>query len=403
MARVITPALLLLVGGLFGWWSRGLQQAVVATDAPQRPSQVVAQGDRSASIGQPQWERPLQSASPPPEATDPRRLLRQFLEQQDFPRAVALYEQVMQVDEELGGQLRQDVHNYLQACLEQCATGVFVELAAAWLGSYYEDVPVLLMLAEYQRRQGYPEEAATVLQLAMTYAYQPAQRDPVNAALRQLVTATDDDLSQQQRWIELAGFYELLDSIALSQPHYVLRQAMLYRMLGEPERARSLLLGLQSSDDGLDTQWTQAVASQLAATRPEPEATVAPLYSVPVEQRGDHYLVKATVNGRKQVSLMIDTGASVTSISRESFDSLRLASFDYQGSRLFNTANGLAQAEVYRAASLSLGRTRMNGIDVAVLDFDAPPGTDGLLGMNVLRNFRFEIDQDRSLLLLRPR
>ena len=376
-----------MICGLFGWWLRGSQPAVVAIDAPQRPSQVAAHGDRSPQVGQPQWGSPFQSAPPPPEPTDPLRLLRQLLEAQDFPRAVALYEQVMQVDGELGGQLRQEIHSYLQACLEQCAAGVFVDLAEAWLGSYYEDVPVLLMLAQYQRRQGYPEEAATVLQLAMTYAYQPAQRDPVKAALRQLVTATDDDLSQQQRWIELVGFYELLDSIALSEPHYVLRQATLYRMLGEPGRARSLLLGLQASDDRLDPQWTQAVEVQLAAASPEPESPVAPLHSVPVVQHGDHYLVTAAVNGREQVCLMIDTGASVTSLSRESFETLGLANFDYQGSRLFNTANGLAQGEVYRAASLSLGRARMNDIDVAVLDFDAPPGADGLLGMNVLRNF----------------
>ena len=40
---------------------------------------------------------------------------------------------------------------------------------------------------------------------------------------------------------------------------------------------------------------------------------------------------------------------------------------------------------------------------IAVLDFESGNGVDGLLGMNVLRNYRFEIDQDRDLLRMSPR
>jgi hypothetical protein len=36
-------------------------------------------------------------------------------------------------------------------------------------------------------------------------------------------------------------------------------------------------------------------------------------------------------------------------------------------------------------------------------DFEPSDGLDGLLGMNVLRNYRFEIDQDKEFLYLSPR
>ena len=102
-------------------------------------------------------------------------------------------------------------------------------------------------------------------------------------------------------------------------------------------------------------------------------------------------------------SAIIDTGASVTSLTRTSFASLNSNYFEYQDSRLFNTANGMTQGEVYEAASITLGNTRIDGVDVAVLDFATTGGVDGLLGMNVLRNYRFEIDQEKALLYLQPR
>jgi predicted aspartyl protease len=101
---------------------------------------------------------------------------------------------------------------------------------------------------------------------------------------------------------------------------------------------------------------------------------------------------------------MIDTGASITSLSQERFDVLsRDSHFEYLGWRLFNTAGGPARGTVYRASSLQLGAQALREVDIAVLDFQQGPGIDGLLGMNVLRHFHFEIDQDRDLLHLQQR
>ena len=42
----------------------------------------------------------------------------------------------------------------------------------------------------------------------------------------------------------------------------------------------------------------------------------------------------------------------------------------------------------------------MNNTQIAVLEFDMNQGVDGLLGMNVLGQFRFQIDQENTQLLL---
>jgi clan AA aspartic protease (TIGR02281 family) len=325
-----------------------------------------------------------------------------LLAQQQFDEAIGLYERALARDEGLQALLKPALLNYLSACLGQCPGGAFISLADSWLATYYDDIPVLLLLAEFQRQQGYPDEAAQVLQMARTYAYQPGQRERVTREVRRLVQTTDEDLSQQQRWIELLGFYELVETLELSEPEFQFRQATIYRLVGDPERSRSLLLALQANNER-DPRREREIELELAQLTPAAGATAAPVNSIPLTRRGDHYLLSTVLNNDQQVTLIIDTGASITSLTQASFAKLDSNQFEYQGSRLFNTANGMTQGEVYKALSMTLGDTRIDGIDVAVLDFATTGGVDGLLGMNVLRNYRFEIDQEKALLYLQAR
>ena len=375
-------------------------------DLPEQmasPIKPMAQPASRGSYGLPSERRNTSPISPELDTADTVQRFHQLLNQQDFDHAITFYEENVSLNDAHQGPLRRTLEEYLQSCLYQCGDGTFITLVNAWLAAYYDDIPVLLMLAEYQQDHGFPGEAAKVLQMARTYAYQPNQSELVTSALRQLVNASDDALSQQEEWAELLGFYELLEAIALSEPIYRLRQAMIYRVLGEPSRARALLLALQANDNSLDPQLTKTVALQLAETTAVPQVPAVPPNAVPLIRQGAHYLIETTLNNRQQVTLMIDTGASITSLTRASFDGMNSTDFAYSGSHLFNTANGLTQGEVYNAASIALGGSRLDGIEVAVLDFEPPRGVDGLLGMNVLRNYRFQIDQEKALLYLQPR
>ena len=407
MIRLLYGSVGLLAGIALGWWLRAELSPATQVMSPVHEA------------GSPSIQTPLarqrvdesyatnDSAQYRGFATDnvrkpfSARGFRQLLDQQEYDQAIVYYQQALDSGEVSQVSLKPVLEEYLHACLQQCREGAFVTLVDAWLDSYYEDIPVLLLLAKYQQQQGFAEEAVKVLHMAMTYAYQPSQRELVSGALRRLAKSTDDDLSRQQRWIELLGFYELLEAVELTEPAFLFRQAMLYRLLGEPERSRRMLVALQASDDGLDPQRTQAVNLQLAEMSAEPEPVAA--NSVPVVRRGDHFLIETTLGDREQVMLVIDTGASITSLSRASFDGLASAGLERTGSRLFNTANGITKGEVYRAASVALGSNRIEGVDIAVLDYEPADGVDGLLGMNVLRNYRFEIDQENALLYLRPR
>jgi clan AA aspartic protease (TIGR02281 family) len=270
------------------------------------------------------------------------------------------------------------------------------------LSRYYDDIDVLMMLAEHQRRQGYPEEAARTFQYAFTYAYQPAQLEKVTALFQALVAKTDTAFSQQQQWVELLGFYQLLESIDLSQPGYRLQQAEAYLELGDVASARDLLTPLMA-----DVQWSGKASDLLVmaeALTGEASGQSTANDSIPLLRRGNHYLIKAGLNNAPEVTLMIDTGASITSLSQSSFERLsQYSTFHYLGTRLFNTANGITQGAIYQADQLSLGRHVLRDVKLAVLDFQQDQAIDGLLGMNVLQHFRFEIDQDQQVIHLQER
>ena len=123
--------------------------------------------------------------------------------------------------------------------------------------------------------------------------------------------------------------------------------------------------------------------------------------AIALQKVGNQYAVNLDNARRESVNLLIDTGASMTAVSRESFATLN-ANGDavQQDNRIFRTASGLVQATVYSVPELVLGPYRLENTQIAVIDFGSERGVDGLLGMNILGQFRFQIDQDSSQLLL---
>lgn len=121
--------------------------------------------------------------------------------------------------------------------------------------------------------------------------------------------------------------------------------------------------------------------------------------------RGGHYEVSGAV-GEVPVRFLVDTGASVTAVSRELGQRIGLREcpaigFDLSAghepgccrSQSFNTANGRIEGCVGRVPSLRFGPFELRNASVAVM-----PGLDGkaLLGMNVLKHFSL-VQQGRRL------
>ncbi|MGY0622683.1 MAG: TIGR02281 family clan AA aspartic protease, partial [Paraglaciecola chathamensis] len=59
------------------------------------------------------------------------------------------------------------------------------------------------------------------------------------------------------------------------------------------------------------------------------------------------------------------------------------------------------RSPMYQFASLEIAQAKVRNINVMVLPLDELGHSDGLLGMNFLREFDFRIDQNKALLHLR--
>jgi clan AA aspartic protease (TIGR02281 family) len=402
MKRLVISAFLVFAGVVAGWWLRDLayERTPFLADAPVAPSDVPiaisAPARQSATAINP-FAVPESRVSPEAES------FAELLESREYGQSIVYYETAVQLGEANRALLKPELVDYLRTHVHGCDDGVFIDLVELWLEAYYADIEVLLLLADNQRFCGSPGEAARTLQMANTYAVNPGELENLAAAVAGLVGATDKQLSRQQRWIELLGFYEFLETIDLATNTSQLRRASLYEQIGETQHSRELLLELRKNDDRMDAEWTAALNLQLADSAQQPFADDLPQHEIPLTRRGNHYLVSAAINGLGQLALIIDTGASITTLSKERFRQIEHSGFRYLGTQLFNTPNGMTQGEIYHADSIQLGEIEIPDLEIAVLDFELSGGLDGLLGMNVLRNYRFEIDQDKELLYMSPR
>lgn len=117
---------------------------------------------------------------------------------------------------------------------------------------------------------------------------------------------------------------------------------------------------------------------------------------------GNTVLVPVTLGYRgrtAQALLVLDTGASVTTINREVAAQLGM---ELQGTKkgLVQVAGGgLVEANRVRLGTLTVGHHTRNDMDVAVMAQEGPGmKLDGLLGMDFLRGHRYHVDFRTSTL-----
>jgi predicted aspartyl protease len=115
-------------------------------------------------------------------------------------------------------------------------------------------------------------------------------------------------------------------------------------------------------------------------------------------------LVEASINERGPYKLVIDTGASMTMISRRTARNARVARRAAPGAYAL-TAGGRSEVEIGRVEDLRVGSVRVRDVDVgimtlAVISKAVGVRVDGVLGYNALNTFRLTIDYPGGYMLL---
>ncbi len=136
------------------------------------------------------------------------------------------------------------------------------------------------------------------------------------------------------------------------------------------------------------------------------EVDISRALSVPFAEEGTAILMDVTIQGPKaELSLpyLFDTGASYTTISSKTAGTLGIVVPEDAPTLTFNTASGPRESRMVHLPSLQLGQVQIPGLLVSVCDACVNERTEGLLGLNVMREFFVQMDYKNQRMQLLPR
>lgn len=267
-----------------------------------------------------------------------------------------------------------------------------IRLVTIYLELYYRDVDALLLLGQaYRKQEDYPA-AVSALQDAYTYSHLPSKQEQIQRTLDQSINMYRQRLAGRG---DVEKLVELFRALTAGQPDhtpYFLGLANAYIASGDHDQALATLRYIEH--DATVGSRARVLIEEIEDQLHQPEIVV------PLRPVGNSYLVKATLNERRRVTLMLDTGASISVIKPTVLASLGGTTGNNARVIQLNTANGMVTAPLVQLESLTVGKQSIQGITVAVIDLTGLSDIDGLLGMDYLGRFRFTVDRDQDALIL---
>jgi len=272
------------------------------------------------------------------------------------------------------------------------------QLLRAYLETEYDDVDALVLMASLLQSQGNYLAAIDSLYKARSYAHQIDKIEQTNQSIRSLVTAYGERLTKRSDQLALLELYGRLTEL---EPEYALNYiglAEAHIALGNNEDAlRALSLA------NLDPQMSRRAGELLNRINQAPPLDIDNTSAVSLRRSGDQFMVEASLNNSIEVTLLLDTGASLSIISYETLARLGVSPDQAGKVGWFSTANGVVQAPIVSLAGFTIGEHFAENIEVGVMDVSESGAIDGLLGMNFLKLFKFYIDQGENTLHLQLR
>jgi len=183
-------------------------------------------------------------------------------------------------------------------------------------------------------------------------------------------------------------------------PLFGLEISVLYADSGDTSLAIETLNFIPYSE-----KYQDAVVALKARLLSELNNTEQVTTAIPLKQVGNHFHVTAIINQERTLDLLIDTGATTTALARDTISMLKAVDIlgTKEGSVAISTANGAAEVDYYRANLFAIGEFAVENFELLEVEMGGSETLDGLLGMNFLSLFEFEIDQTNRQLFLTPK
>jgi clan AA aspartic protease (TIGR02281 family) len=179
----------------------------------------------------------------------------------------------------------------------------------------------------------------------------------------------------------------------------------LYFLPEDLELIKEAMEGASSEEATPEVTAESSEAKSREAGERESTETIEEVQSiVTFSATNGHMVVDAVLNASESASLLFDTGAGVTVISRKLARSLGLTVQSGRPIRLKTVASEV-KAQVATLDSITLGTFTRAGFPVAVVDFAMLDNNrfEGILGMDFLSNYSIRIDNQSKRIFLSPK
>ncbi|QJR82217.1 clan AA aspartic protease [Alteromonas pelagimontana] len=272
-----------------------------------------------------------------------------------------------------------------------------------------DDIELLLLEADIIAKTQPLSDAIIHYYSLLDLSLPPSTRGDIENRISTLMQNAIEQLKKDRAWDLLARFLEPLFQLMPQDRSIIVALADAYARQNKLTLMEDVLASLPPNDYQASAirkrvQDETELPSATGDTDSAPPANAKPdaVTQIPLTRAGDHFIVEVKVTDLP-VPLLIDTGASTTAVSSQLFADIKnRAHVDFVGVFDVNTAAGKIRAPLVQLSSLEIGPYRLKDVSVLVLPVDAISGAQGLLGMNILKQFDFRIDQQGKILMLRP-
>ena len=325
----------------------------------------------------------------------------QMLEEGRYDDALTIYQRHESNDSPLSAQLRTALLDKLEDWTKTKLQALVISTLERFTDYYYQDIELLKMLAlGYEADQQLDKSIETYINI-QPYTY---QQDELTFLSQRIHSLSNQLYEKHKKLLSIETLIPLFQKLAYLEPDHAFYRFVLaqsYIAATDNNSAIRELEMLQLDPDFGDK--ASRMLAELLPPPPPPEDPGEPSNVIPLSGKGGHYVVNAVTGEKYGVRLLIDTGATLTTFPSRILIELRKRELATRIAHVeLKTANGTRLASVYRVKEFQIGNYKLSNLEVAELELGSN-NSDGLLGMNVLSQFHFFIDQNRQTLSLSPR
>ena len=121
---------------------------------------------------------------------------------------------------------------------------------------------------------------------------------------------------------------------------------------------------------------------------------------VPLVDSNGSFYADVLLNGSVKASLLVDTGASIVTLSQKIGKLLGYNSYANMPKIPFNTAGGTVMSPLVTLRNMQVGGAKLRDVEANINPHMGE--LDGLLGMTFLGEYKVEVDKKASIMTLRP-